>query len=367
MVFAGRSASLSLLVAFAFGVADAIRTLKEGPMIDEEGREYKLAPLAEDSRPKSSDGPTVRVECTEVSMIIFIQADLYKNGRHVSPEELFLGDDRHSKSRRCLAVDNGDNEYVIEAGLQDCGSKLSISGDDVIYSNKLLYLPVSGHFGITRMTEAVIPVSCHYKRTHTVSSNLQQRPLTFSESAKFSPGSSAFSLKLMAGDWSNESFSSTFYLGDLLHLEASYSGPDLRQIFIDSCVATLMPDARSVPRYYFIENHGCFTDAKEGGSEALFQPRSRSDLLQLQLDAFLFRNDLRNTIFITCRLKATPEMWTSGPTNKTCNYVHSRWRNVDGDDAVCQCCDGVCPERLPRDDMLCDTVTLGPLMILPRK
>ncbi|KAM4531400.1 zona pellucida sperm-binding protein 3-like [Odontesthes bonariensis] len=348
MVFAGRSASLSLLVAFAFGVADAIRTLKEGPMIDEEGREYKLAPLAEDSRPKSSDGPTVRVECTEVSMIIFIQADLYKNGRHVSPEELFLGDDRHSKSRRCLAVDNGDNEYVIEAGLQDCGSKLSISGDDVIYSNKLLYLPVSGHFGITRMTEAVIPVSCHYKRTHTVSSNLQQRPLTFSESAKFSPGSSAFSLKLMAGDWSNESFSSTFYLGDLLHLEASYSGPDLRQIFIDSCVATLMPDARSVPRYYFIENHGCFTDAKEGGSEALFQPRSRSDLLQLQLDAFLFRNDLRNTIFITCRLKATPEMWTSGPTNKTCNYVHSRWRNVDGDDAVCQCCDGVCPERLPR-------------------
>ena len=40
----------------------------------------------------------------------------------------------------------------------------------------------------------------------------------------------------------------------------------------------------------------CLTDAKEGGSEALFQPRSRADVLPLQLDAFLFRNDLRNTV-----------------------------------------------------------------------
>ena len=120
-MFAGRSASLALLVACAFGIADAIRTLKEGPMIDEEGREYKLAPLVENSR------PTVRVECTEVSMIIFIQADLYKNGRHVSPEELFLGDDRHSKSMQCQAVDTGEDEYVIEAGLQDCGSVLTVS------------------------------------------------------------------------------------------------------------------------------------------------------------------------------------------------------------------------------------------------
>lgn len=59
-------------------------------------------------------------------------------------------------------------------------------------------------------------------------------------------------------DWTSETFSSVFYLGDFLHLEASYSGPDSRQrrLFIDSCVATLSPDATSVPRYYFIENHG---------------------------------------------------------------------------------------------------------------
>lgn len=43
-----------------------------------------------------------------------------------------------------------------------------------------------------------------------------------------------------------------------MRLQASYTAPDsgLRRVFVDSCVATLSPDPRSVPRYYFIENHG---------------------------------------------------------------------------------------------------------------
>ncbi|KAI4822369.1 hypothetical protein KUCAC02_007921, partial [Chaenocephalus aceratus] len=81
-------------------------------------------------------------------------------------------------------------------------------------------------------------------------------------------------------DWTGETLTSVFYTGDLLHLEASYSGPDAghRRLFIDGCVAALSPDLRSVPRYYFIENHG-----------------TRSSSLQLQLDAFLFPHDTRNS------------------------------------------------------------------------
>ncbi|KAJ4932419.1 hypothetical protein JOQ06_010842 [Pogonophryne albipinna] len=99
-------------------------------------------------------------------------------------------------------------------------------------------------------------------------------------------------------DWTGETLTSVFYTGDLLHLEASYSGPDAghRRLFIDGCVAALSPDLRSVPRYYFIENHGCFNDAKEDGSNALFNPRTRSSSLQLQLDAFLFPHDTRNSV-----------------------------------------------------------------------
>ncbi len=132
VVMAVRSASLALLISFAFGAADAIRVLKDGPMIDAEGREYKSATFRVDaentSGPQPSDGSAVRVHCTEASMIIVVKADLYKNGRLVSPGELFLGEAEHSRSSRCRAVAGGDSgEYVIEAGLQDCGSRLTVS------------------------------------------------------------------------------------------------------------------------------------------------------------------------------------------------------------------------------------------------
>ncbi|XP_071329992.1 zona pellucida sperm-binding protein 3-like [Trachinotus anak] len=372
MVIAGHVASLALLLSFAVCVADAIQALKDGPMIDAEGREFKSTTVRTDaeniSRPQSNDGSAIRIQCTEVSMIIVVNADLYKNGRLVSPGELFLGEAEHSESAQCRAVPVSDTEYVIETGLQDCGTKLTISGDSVTYSNKLIFSPAASYHGITRMTHAVVPVSCHYKRTHFVSSNTHQQPLTFSTSAQYPTEHSTFSLKLMNDDWTSEMPPGDFYLGDLLHLEASYSGPDAgqRQLFIDSCVATLTPDPTSVPRYYFIENHGCVTDAKEAGSNTLFKPRTRIDSLQLQLDAFLFQLDPRNSIFFTCQLKATSEIWRSSPVNKACNYIHSRWKNVDGNVGVCQCCDRSCHQKSVQD-MICGTVTLGPLMIFPSK
>ncbi|GAA6229580.1 zona pellucida sperm-binding protein 3-like [Lates japonicus] len=371
MVITGHSASLALLLSFAFGVADAIRALKDGPVIDAEGREYKSAVVRADAEninePQPNDGSSVRVQCTEVSMIVVVNADLYKNGRLVSPGDLFLGEAEHSESGRCRVVSVSDTEYIIEAGLQDCGTKLTISEDSVIYSNKLTFSPAASYHGITRMTHAVVPVSCHYKKTHFVSSNTQLQPLILS--SQHSAGLSAFSLKLMTDDWTSEMSSSVFYLGDILHLEATYTGPDAgqRRLFIDSCVATLTPDATSVPRYYFIENHGCVTDAKEGGSNTLFKPRTRTDSLQLQLDALLFHHDPRNSIFITCQMKATSEMWKTSPVNKACNYIHSRWKDVDGNDGVCQCCDSTCHKRPIKNMMVCGTVTLGPLMILPSK
>uniref|UniRef100_A0A8C2WQU8 Zona pellucida sperm-binding protein 3 n=2 Tax=Cyclopterus lumpus TaxID=8103 RepID=A0A8C2WQU8_CYCLU len=380
MLIAVYSASLALLVSFAFGVGNAIRTLKDGPMIDAEGREYKSGNFrieAEDNWPQLGYASTVRVQCTDASMIILVKADLYKNGRLVSPEELFLGEPEHSQRSQCRAVAIGDTEYRIEARLQDCGSKLTISDDFVIYSNELIISPADSYLGITRRMHAVVPVSCHYKRTQIVSSNNQQPQLASSTPAKVS--TAAFSLKLMTDDWTSEKFSTVFYIGELLHLEASYTGPQSgqEQLFIDSCVATLSPDTMSVPRYYFIENHGCLTDAKEYKSNSLFQPRTSASSLQLQLDAFLFHQDSRNSIFITCQLKVTSEIWKNSPINKVCNYVDLRWINVDGSD-VCQCCDSICykstPDyytnlrhRIPEDIVACRTVTLGPLMVFPSK
>nr|XP_020472149.1 zona pellucida sperm-binding protein 3-like [Monopterus albus] len=214
MVIAGHSASLALLLSLAFGVAHTIRSLKDGPMIDAEGRQYKSAVLTtgENSGSDSSDETAVHVRCTETSMIITVKADLFKYGRLVSAGELFLGEGEHTESSQCQAVAVTDTELVIEAGLQDCGSKLTMSEDFVTYSNQLMFSPATSHHGVTRMIRAVVPVNCHYKRTHFVSSYPQQ-PLVLSASAKYS----AFSLKLMTGDWRSE-MSSTFETSCTLRL-----------------------------------------------------------------------------------------------------------------------------------------------------
>lgn len=130
MQIVGRSAPLLLLLSSVFGVAETIRALKEGPMIDPEGREFKSprfgSELESNTRSRVYDSSPVYVQCTEASMIIVVDADLYRTGRRVSHGEVFLGGAENQRSGQCRAVAAGDGEYVIKAELQGCGSKLTV-------------------------------------------------------------------------------------------------------------------------------------------------------------------------------------------------------------------------------------------------
>ncbi|XP_061555927.1 zona pellucida sperm-binding protein 3-like [Phycodurus eques] len=361
-----------LCLSFLLSSSLAIRTLKDGPKIDKDGRQYKspavIVEIDDTSEILRGLTPLVQVTCTPKSMIIQVKADMHGTRHFVSPGEIFLGGAEYSGLRQCQALPVGESEQVIKAGLQHCGTELSISDDSVIYSNRLTFLPAPRHHGITRKTKTVVPVSCHYKRTHIVSSQPQIPAMP----AKTPSETSTFSLRLMSDDWTRLRLSNVFYFGDKVNVEASYTsrGPEARRFFIDSCVATLNPDPTSVPRYFLIENNGCLTDSKQRGSKARFLARTRADVLQLQLDAFLFQRYERNTLFLTCQLKATSEMWSRSPVNKACTYVHSRWENVDGSADVCRCCDSTCKKnshrRLkPDGTTMCEVIVLGPLVILP--
>ncbi|KAM9785025.1 zona pellucida sperm-binding protein 3-like isoform 2-T2 [Syngnathus typhle] len=346
----------------------ANRTLKEGPMIDEDGGEYKSpVVVVESSESPSNPLPPVLVTCTPSSMIIQVKTDLY--GATISPEELFLGEEFLGLGQ-CQAFAASDSELVIKAGLQQCGTQLTISEDSLIYSNQLTFSPAPDHHDVTRKTQRAVPVSCHYKRTHIVSSPPQAPLQILATSRK----TSDFSLKLMSDDWTRLRLSNVFYLGDMLNMEASYTnpGPEPRRLFVASCVATLSPEASSVPRYFLVENDGCLSDSKQPGSRARFLSRTRADVLRLQLDAFLFNRDERNTLFLTCRLKVTSDMRRSSPANKACTYMNTRWENVDGSPDVCHCCDDTCRQyshkHLKLDGTkVCDVISLGPLVILPKK
>ncbi|KAG2460076.1 ZP3 protein, partial [Polypterus senegalus] len=71
--------------------------------------------------------------------------------------------------------------------------------------------------------------------------------------------------------------------------------------------------------------------------------------MQFQLDAFRFYGLTTSSIFITCHLKVTLVSANVDPLNKDCSYnsALSQWSSVDGDNAVCSCCDTSCANPPP--------------------
>ncbi|XP_067827833.1 zona pellucida sperm-binding protein 3-like [Heptranchias perlo] len=110
----------------------------------------------------------------------------------------------------------------------------------------------------------------------------------------------SFSLRLMNDDWLTERTSTVYYLGDLIHIEASVSMTNHMPLkfYIDSCAAALSPDKDSTPRY-IIDSHGCLLDSKAEDSFSTFVlPRGERELdkLQFDLDAFRFFGDDRSLV-----------------------------------------------------------------------
>uniref|UniRef100_A0A8C4X9N3 Zona pellucida sperm-binding protein 3 n=1 Tax=Erpetoichthys calabaricus TaxID=27687 RepID=A0A8C4X9N3_ERPCA len=202
---------------------------------------------------------------------------------------------------------------------------------------------------IIRTNPAVVQIECHYPRQHNVSSNALNPtwvPYTSTMSAQDILG---FSLIIMNSDWIGPSSSNTFYLGDLISLQASVDSTNhvpLR-LFVDNCVASSASNANLI-LYLFCR---CLTDSKVTNSNSQFiTPRVAPSTLQFVLDAFRFYGVATSSIFITCRLKVTLASQNIDSLNKACSYVtgQSQWTSVDGSDPVCSCCDTSCTTGLRR-------------------
>uniref|UniRef100_A0A8C4RED5 Zona pellucida sperm-binding protein 3-like n=1 Tax=Erpetoichthys calabaricus TaxID=27687 RepID=A0A8C4RED5_ERPCA len=155
----------------------------------------------------------------------------------------------------------------------------------------------------------------------------------------------------MSSDWSGLSPSNTFFLGDLINLQASVDSTNHVPlcVFVDSCVATPASNA-SAPAYTFIGNNGCFLDSKLTGSNSQFvSPRVvwRNPIEAPRCDCSLLHVYFQ--IFITCHLKVTLASANVDPLNKDCSYnsALSQWSSVDGNNAVCSCCDTSCANPPP--------------------
>ncbi|XP_075968558.1 zona pellucida sperm-binding protein 3-like isoform X2 [Anarhichas minor] len=321
---------------------------------------------------------TFVLKCHEDSMEVVIKADLFDPGRPVEPTHLRLGPFSAVRDH-CTARVSGNGEYIIRAPLTECGSKVTFTQSAVLYNNLLLYSPPpASPGGMLRAEGAAVPVQCGYARRYTVSKPTWSPPISIQSTHL----DLDFHLRLMTNDWSSERKSSLYFLGDVVNMEASVDHHHLPlRLYADSCVATLTPDVNSYPRYPFIDHHGCFTDSQLDGSSSRFLPRVQGEVLHIRLEPFLFHQDHRHTIYVTCYLEAEPSS-NKHPVKKACWFMRGRWRSVDGDDGVCGSCSRVETNDIsgaksnhkrvlmittkPRQTELHRT-NLGPMIFLPFK
>ncbi|XP_060768862.1 zona pellucida sperm-binding protein 3-like [Neoarius graeffei] len=260
-------------------------------------------------------------------MEVHVKADLFDLGVPVNPEHLTLGE-------RCGVTENSSEEFILHAALMDCGTRYLLTADALIYTNVLVYTPVPSVHGVSRYEKTSVPVECVYRRRVGVD-GVSVVPMWLPHlSSHAAEHSLRFTLQLMTTDWLAVR-SGVYYLGDMINIEASVFVPLLElQVFVQDCVATMTPDANSVPRYKFIQD-GCFTDGQQMGSMSHFLARTQPDKLHLQLQTFIFRQVHSAQIFISCSLKADLR---SSSSSRACSYIRGSWRSADGEDAVCESC-----------------------------
>ncbi|KAG2458176.1 ZP3 protein, partial [Polypterus senegalus] len=320
--------------------------LSGGTSAPNEERKAVVGSLKGEFQRRAASPQTVSAQCTETEVIVTINPDLLGIGKPVQASDLTIGGCGVTRQVATPAA------FVIDAPLHGCGSTVKTFPDDIVYEFILEYKPTAiPGLPIMRTNAAVIKIECHYARHHNVSShafNPTWIPYTstqdFPELLDFSLlvmnskilvwhfpiASDLFSLlklddkctmltNISAGDWSGPRPSYTFYLGDLINLQASMDNSShvpLR-LFVDSCVGT---DA-SAQSYTFIGNNGCIIDGKLSDSGSQFViPRISPSVLRFTLDVFKFYGTGNNSIFITCQLKATFASQNVDALNKACSY-----------------------------------------------
>ncbi|XP_062373241.1 zona pellucida sperm-binding protein 3-like [Sardina pilchardus] len=289
----------------------------------------------------NEDAKPISVHCTESTMDIKIKADLFDTGVPVDVERFaLLG--KMPVDKTCKAFASEDGYYKIVAPLTECGTRLLVTEDALVYSNILVHFPLPPPETPWRTAPTTVSVTCYYRRRYSASSNILRptwAPLSFTQAMD---DSLEFSLKIMTDDWLHERTSGIFYLDDVINVEAAVDVTNHAplRLYVNACVATLQPDVNSVPKYTFIENQGCLTDALQTGSSSRFLPRKRPDRLHFQLDSFVFFQRDPHPLFITCYLEAVPtEQWAPMDLEKkACSFIDGQWRSAEGSDDVCGSC-----------------------------
>ncbi|XP_059846876.1 zona pellucida sperm-binding protein 3-like [Hypanus sabinus] len=238
---------------------------------------------------------TVTVQCGERNILVRVDTDLFGTKHLVKAADLTLG----TAGCRPMAIFSQNHTIFFDYGLHECGSELQMAEDFLVYSMHLEHGPQTPGRWSDYSCSLIFPMPSYPSRKAKVSSNpIHPTWMPFS-STRSGEGQLSFSLRLMTDDWLTECASSTYYLGELIHIEASVSMVNHLplKLHIDRCVATLSLDKDSTPRYNIIDHHGCLLDSatEDAFSTFVLAGADREvDKLRFDLDAFRFSGDERS-------------------------------------------------------------------------
>ncbi|XP_059183830.1 zona pellucida sperm-binding protein 3-like [Centropristis striata] len=352
--------------------APELLKLIQGPVLNPPVKSDSKVLMLVFEQPVSVPAESVAVRCGEDEVTVEVKQNFLGNGQLIRPSDLTLGG--------CAALHASSPILHFQTELPGCGSTVTMTEEALIYTFTLKYTPTPiGNTFILKTNPAEVLIECHYRRRHYVSGGAVRPTWKPFASNMLAEQQLHFSLRLMTEDWQSQRPSSVYFLSDVMHIEAAVlRGHHIPlRVYVDSCVATEKPDPNSKPRYPFITNYGCLSDAKLTGAKSYFMQRSQEDKLHFQLKAFKFHQDHRNSVYITCHLKATKLSVPIDSQHKVCSYLTEaqRWVASGGDNKVCDCCETSCSARKQKRSLAADaelaaelqwegTAALGPVLLL---
>ncbi|XP_058011905.1 zona pellucida sperm-binding protein 3-like [Ahaetulla prasina] len=281
----------------------------------------------------------VLAQCGEAHVVVMVKRDLFGTGRLVQVEDLSLG----PTGCQPTSYNAAENMVIFDVGLHECESVLQMTPEFLVYSISLHYKPTPpSHSVIVRTSPVDVPIECHYPRKNNVSTQAIKPTWIPFMSTISAEEKLHFSLHLMTEGWSAERASNGYQLGEVMYIQAEVIAENHTplRLFVDSCVATLSPEADSSPRYPIIGYKGCLVDGQFDSSSTFSSPRIRDDVLQFTVDVFRFGEDTRDLIYITCHLKVVAATQVPDSENKACSFhpATNSWVPVEGTADICSCC-----------------------------
>ncbi|MCJ8745385.1 hypothetical protein PDJAM_G00129490 [Pangasius djambal] len=247
----------------------------------------------------------------------------------------------HFRLGTCPASRADGSVLYFQYELNECGSVLSVINGQLLYANELLYRPAS-QGAVIRAVPLMLPIQCVYDRFHysyKIGYLPELRPQSFQKTLV---RKHVFSLSVRNDKWEELGTNKSYVLGEPMYFEVSTGiiSKD-ESVYIEACHVTASEDSNSTQRYDVISNFGCMVDSKRTGSQSRYVSR-KMNVLRFSLDAFSFAEAASERFYLHCTVLVGNV--SASTTAKSCTYSESehRWEELDGDAAVCNCCDSQC-------------------------